>query len=87
MRELSKLSGGVDALAENDLVQKECTGPKCSPFSWISGSPRTSCWAPLSKHSAVDVKVKTVHVALHDEPVRQLKTRVHGGNAYTPFAP
>ena len=47
-------------------------------------------WKPTHKllgtivnHSAVDVKMKTVHVLLHDETVRQLKSRVRGGNAYT----
>lgn len=37
----------------------------------------------IVKHSAVDVKVKKVHVVLHEETVRQLKTRVRGGNPYT----
>ena len=34
----------------------------------------------IVKHSAADVQVK-VHVALHVETVRQLKTRVSGVNA------
>ena len=37
----------------------------------------------IAKHSAVDAKVKNVHLVSHEETVRQLKSRVRGGNAYT----
>ena len=47
-------------------------------------------WKPTHKllgtivnHITVDVKVTNVHAALHDDTVRQLKTRARGGNAYT----
>ena len=37
----------------------------------------------IVKHSAVDAKVKKVHVVLHEETVRQLKTRIRGSKSYT----
>ena len=37
----------------------------------------------IAKHIAVDVKVNTAHMVLHEETARQLKSRVRGGSAYT----
>ena len=37
----------------------------------------------IVKHSAVAATVKKVHVMLQEETVRQLKSRVRSGNAYT----
>ena len=37
----------------------------------------------IVKHSAVDVKVKNIHVVLPEETVRQLKTRIRGSKSYT----
>ena len=54
-----------------------------SPFIDL-WTPTRKFWGTIVNHSAVDVKVKKVHVVLHGETAHQLKSRVRGGNAYTP---
>ena len=46
--------------------------------------PTRKLLGTIDKHRAVGVKIKKkVHLVLHEETVRQLKSRVRGGNAYT----
>ena len=45
--------------------------------------PTHKLWGTIVKRSAVGAKVNKVHVVLHEETVRPLKTRARGGNAYS----